>query len=356
MANTGVGGLIFRQENTVMKMYLDADADLSLIVDQTVAAIGFGTQGMSQALNMRDSGVKVIVGDEPGSKSWELARAEGFAVMPVEEAAEKAQIFNLQIPDMAFRLADVYNTKIKPRHKPGDLICLSSAFNFYYNTMSAPSGVDAIVCAPKSPGSAVRSEFVKGKGIPGLLAVHQDATGKAHARGLAICKALGWTRVGVQDSTVEEETVTDLLGEHCAWGAITALLRAVFDVLIEAGYDPNIAFFEAINESKLTTDLIYKYGLAGMLERISNTAAFGAMTIGPMIIDESVKNKIRWAMQNIKNGGFCRDWEADYKAGYPKFNARLEEIRGSQADQVGNAIRKQLGVLDEKNEIAAINR
>ncbi|MGQ9682005.1 MAG: ketol-acid reductoisomerase [Anaerolineae bacterium] len=338
------------------KLYFDTDADLGLMADQTVAAIGFGTQGMGQALNLRDSGLKVIVGEEAGSKAWALAEAEGFETFPYSEAVQRASIFNLQVPDMAFRLADVYNQAIKPHHRPGDLIVLSSAFNFYYGHMSAPEGVDAIVCAPKSPGSAVRSEYVKGRGIPGLLAIHQDATGHAHARGLALCKALGWTRVGVQDTTIEEEAVTDLLGEHCAWGCIAFLLLAVFEVLVEAGYDPNVAFFEAIQESKLTTELIYRYGLAGMMERISNTAAYGALTIGPRIIDEGVKNKIRWAMENIRDGGFSRDWEQDYKDGYRRFNALVEQLRVSQADQVGNEIRQHLGVLKEEGDLKATNR
>jgi len=334
--------------------YGENDANLALLTGKTVAAIGFGTQGMAQALNMRDSGLKVIVGEETGSTAWARAETEGFSVMPIEAVAEEADVFNLQIPDMAFRLADAYNEKIRGKHKPGDLICLSSAFNYYYGHIVPPSGVDAIVAAPKSPGSAVRQEYVNGKGVPGLLAVHQDASGQAHARGLALCKALGFTRVGVQDTTIEEEVVTDLLGEHCAWGAILSLLRAVFEVMVEAGYHPNVAFYEAINESKLTTDLIYKYGLAGMLERISNTAAYGAITIGPEIVDEHVKDKIRWAMENIKNGEFDRDWEEDYKNGYPKFKGLLEELRNSQADRVGNAIRRKMGVLQE-GDLTATN-
>jgi ketol-acid reductoisomerase len=329
------------------KLYLDGDADLGLLSGKTVAVVGFGTQGMAQALNTRDSGIQVIVGEEPGSVAWQRAVNEGFEVMEIAKVAGRATIFNLQIPDMAFRLADAYNKFIRDKHKDGDLVCLSSAYNYYYGLMDIPKGVDAIVVAPKSPGSAVRQEYLKGKGIPGLVAIHQDATGKAHSLGLALSKAMGFTRVGVQDSTIEEELVTDLMGEHCAWGAIVSLLKATFEVLVEAGYDPNIAYFESINESKLTTDLIHRYGFAGMLERISNTAAYGAITIGPEIVDEYVKNRIRWAMENIKNGGFNEDWKKDYQNNYVKFKGLLEELRNSQADQVGNAIRKQLGVTEE---------
>jgi len=331
----------------MMKMayrtYGENDADLGLLAGKTIAAVGFGTQGMAQALNMRDQGLRVIVAETPASDAWKRAEAERFEVLPIDAVGGRADVYNLQIPDMAFRLADAYNQHIKGAHKAGDVICLSSAFNFYYGHIQPPAGVDAVVCAPKGPGAAVRSEFVRGSGVPGLLAVHQDASGRAHAMGLAICKAVGFTRLGVQDTTVEEETLTDLLGEHCAWGAIVALLRACFEVLVEAGFNPETAFYEAINESKLTTDLIYRYGLAGMLERISNTAAYGAMTIGPLIIDESVKDRIRWALENIRNGGFSRDWEADYKAGYPKFNRLLEEIRNSQADRVGESVRRRRG-------------
>jgi len=325
------------------KTYTEADADLGLLAGKTVAAVGFGTQGMAQALNLRDQGLHVVVAEVPGSDAWARAAAEEFEVMTIEQVAGRADVYNLQIPDMAFRLADAYNQKIKAKNKAGDVICLSSAFDFYYGHIVPPAGVDAVVCAPKGPGSAVRSEFQRGSGVPGLLAVHQDASGHAHAMGLAICKGVGFTRLGVQDTSVEEETLTDLLGEHCAWGCIVALLRACFDVLVEAGYNPETAFYEAINESKLTTDLIYRYGLAGMLERISNTAAYGAMTIGPQIIDESVKDRIRWALENIRNGEFSRDWEADYKAGYPKFNGLLKEIRESQADRVGEVIRRKRG-------------
>lgn len=336
------------------RTYGDEDADLAWLAGRTIAAVGFGTQGMAQALNMRDSGLRVIVSEAPGSEAWRRAEAEGFSVFPFDEVAERADVFNLQIPDMAFRLADVYNRHIKPRHKAGDVICLSSGFNYYYGHLVPPPGVDAVLVAPKGPGAAVRQEFLKGWGVPGLLAVHQDASGHAHAIGLAICKAVGFTRAGVQDTSVEEEVVTDLLGEHCAWGAIVALLRACFEVMVEAGYDPETAFYEAINESKLTTDLIYQYGLAGMLERISNTAAYGALTIGPKIIDERVKDNIRWALDNIKNGGFSRDWEEDYRNGYPKFTRLLEELRNSQADQVGEQIRRRRSAR-EKSEFAAKN-
>jgi ketol-acid reductoisomerase len=329
------------------KTYLEADADLGLLAGKTVAAVGFGTQGMAQALNVRDSGLNVIVAEEPGSEAAARAEAEGFTVLPIEAVAGEADIFNLQIPDMAYRLAAAYNEKIRGKHKAGDLICLSSAYNYYYGHIEPPDGVDAIVAAPKSPGSAVRTEYVAGHGVPGLLAVHQDATGQAHARGLALCKALGFTRMGVQDTTIEEEVVTDLVGEHCAWGAIVVLLKTVFEVMVEAGYDPNVAFYEAINESKLTTDLIYRYGMAGMLERISNTAAYGAITIGPQIVDDYVKDKIRWAMENIKNGGFDKDWGEDYRNGYPKFRQMLEDLRNSQADQVGNRIRQRRAGGDE---------
>jgi len=336
------------------KLYIDEDADLDLLADDVVAIVGYGTQGTARGLNMRDSGLKVIIGAEPHSDEWRRAAQDGFPVIPVEEAAKEADVFDLQVPDMAYRCAAAYNERIKPSAKPSHMVCFSSAFNFYYGHVELPDGADGIVAAPKSPGSAVRAEFLAGGGVPGLLAIHQDASGKAWERGLALCKAIGFTRVGVQRTTVEEETCTDLLGEHCAWGAIVALLKTVYEVMVEAGYDPDIAFYEAINESKLTTDLIYKFGLAGMLERISNTAAYGAMTVGPTIIDERVKAKIRSALDNIKNGAFDKDWKADYEAGYPKYKRLLSELANHEADVVGNQIRKRLGVL-KKGDFATKN-
>jgi len=329
------------------KLYFDEDADLKLLSEKTIVVVGYGTQGTARALNMRDSGLKVIVGADEDTEDWKRAKADNFTVLPVEEVAKKGDIFELETPDMAYRLAETYNEKIRKWHKEGDVICLSSAFNFYFNHIVPPPGVDAIVLAAKSPGSAVRKEFEKGSGVPALLAIHQDASGKAKQIGLAICKAEGYTRVGVQETTVEEETVTDLLGEHCAWGAIVTLLKTVFEVMVEEGYDPDVAFYEGINESKLTTDLIYKFGMAGMLRRISITAAYGAMSIGPKIIDERVKEKIRWALKNIKDGGFDKDWHKDYKNGYPNFNRLLREIEKSQAEIVGNKIRQRLGVREK---------
>lgn len=329
------------------RIFRDKDVDLALLKDEVVALIGYGTQGTSRALNMRDSGLKVVIGADKGHADWTRADKDGFEVMAVEDAAKRADIFELEIPDMAYRCAKTYNERIKPVAKKSHMICLSSAMNYYYGHMEIPIGADAVCTAAKAPGSAVRSEYLAGSGVPALLAVHQDGTGKAWKRGLAVCKAMGFTRVGVQQTTVEEETVTDLLGEHCAWGAIVELLKTVYEVMVEAGYDEEVAFYEAVNESKLTTDLIYKFGLAGMLERISNTAAYGAMSIGPKIIDAQVKEKIRWAMENIKNGGFDRDWKRDYENDYKNYKKLLDGIANHQADVVGNKIRERLGVLKE---------
>ncbi len=336
------------------KIYMNEDANLGLISDKTIAVVGYGTQGTAQALNMRDSGLNVIVGADKGTEDWYRAKEDGFEVLSIKDASVKAQIFNLQIPDMAYRLADTYNNEIKPNHSEGDIICLSSAFNFYYNHIEVPPGVDAIVAAPKSPGSAVRKEFEKGNGVPGLLAIHKDSTGMARERGLAICKAVGFTRVGVQETTIEEEVVTDLLGEHCAWGAIVTLLMVVYEVMVEEGYDPDVAFYEGINESKLTTDLIYKFGLAGMLKRISITAAYGAVTVGPKIIDKTVKERIRKALYDIKNGSFDKDWKEDYENNYVNFNKLIKEIEMSQAEIVGNKIRSKMGVIN-KNDFEVKN-
>ena len=324
------------------KLYIDADVDIAVISEMTIAVIGYGTQGTARAMNMRDSGLTVIIGADPGHTDEARALKDGFEVVSIEEAAKRADIFELQIPDMAYRCAKAYNEVIKPVAKKYHMVCLSSAMNYYYGHMDLAPGVDAVVTAAKAPGAAVRTEYVAGKGVPGLLAVHQDASGLAWERGLAVCKGIGFTRAGVQETDVEEETVTDLLGEHCAWGAIVALLKTVFEVMVEAGYDKDVAFYEAVNESKLTTDLIYKFGMAGMLERISNTAAYGAMSVGPSIIDDHVKKNIRTAMENIKNGNFDSDWKNDYENGYPKYNRLLKEIADHPAEIEGNRIRERL--------------
>lgn len=326
-------------------LFFDKDADLGLLAGSTVAAIGFGTQGTAQALNMRDSGLQVIVGADEGSTDWQRAVAEKFAVMPVRDAAQAADVFNLQVPDMAYRCAAAYNEKVRAFAKESHMICVSSAFNYYYGHIVPGEGVDAVVAAPKGPGASVRTEFVAGNGVPGLLAVHKDSSGSAWKRGLALCKGMGFTRLGVQETTIEEETLTDLLGEHCAWGAIVELLKVVFEVMVEEGFDPEVAFYEAVNESKLTTDLIYKFGLAGMLERISNTAAYGAMAVGPRVIDARVKENVRCALRNIRNGSFDRDWKADYDAGYPNYRRLLAATAAHPADVIGNELRKRAGVL-----------
>ena len=331
------------------KLYMDADINMDIISGVQIAMVGYGTQGTARAMNMRDSGLHVIIGADKGHPEWERAENDNFEVVTIEEAAKRADIFEIQIPDMAYRCAKAYNERIKPVAKKEHMVCLSSAFNYFYGHMELSSGVDAIVTAAKSPGSAVRTEFVAGKGVPGLLAVHQDASGSAWEKGLAVCKGMGFARVGIQKSTVEEETVTDLLGEHCAWGCIVELLKTVFEVMVEAGYDSDVAFYEAVNESKLTTDLIYKFGMAGMLERISNTAAYGAMSIGPRIIDESVKDRIRWAMENIKNGGFDKEWKQDFENDYTNYKKLLRSISEHPAEVVGNKTRKRLGVLKDSD-------
>jgi len=327
------------------KIYMDDDSDLGVLSDFTIAVVGYGTQGTARALNMRDSGLKVIIGADEDHPEYERAIKDGFEVVPTGDVGKQADIFEIQVPDMAYRCAKTYNEQIKPVARDYHIVCLSSAFNYYYGHMDLPAGADAIVTAAKGPGSAVRTEYEAGGGVPALLAVHQDVSGKAWERGLAICKGMGFARVGVQETTVEEETVTDLLGEHCAWGAIVELLKTVYEVMVEAGYDPEVAFYEAVNESKLTTDLIYKFGMAGMMEMISNTAAYGAMTIGPKIIDERVKDKIRWAMENIKNGGFDKDWKSDYENEYKNYKKILGELASHQAEVVGNEIRKRFGVF-----------
>jgi len=326
------------------RLYTDKDADLSILSDKVIVVVGYGTQGTSRALNMRDSGLKVMVGAEKDGEEWKRAEEDGLEVAPVEEVAKRGDIFEVEVPDMAYRAAQTYEERIRPYAKKQHMLCFSSGLNYYYGVVKPGAKVDAVVTAAKGPGSAVRTEYVAGFGVPALLGIHQDASGQAWEIGLAICKGMGFTRAGVQRTTIEEETCTDLLGEHCAWGAIVHLLKVVFEVMVEEGFDTNVAFYEAVNESKLTTDLIYRYGMAGMLERISNTAAFGAMLIGPRIIDDRVKENVRQALKNIQGGGFDREWRKDFEEGYPKYRKMLQQIRMHRADIVGNELRKKLGV------------
>ncbi len=319
------------------RIYKDGDADLSIIRDRVVAVLGYGIQGRSWALNMRDSGVKVIVGVRPG-RSFDLARQEGFDVYPVGDAVKRADVIAVLLPDMA--QPSVWESEIAPNLRRGMTVVFAHGFNIRFGLIKPPSDVDVVLIAPKAPGKAVRDEFVRGWGVPALVAVHQDFTGNALRTALAIAKANGFTRVGVIETTFAEETETDLIGEqNVLVGGLLQLLRYGFEVMVELGYQPEVAYFEAINEAKLIMDLIWERGLTGMLLGVSETARYGGLTVGPYVINEDVKRRMREAAERVRNGEFAKEWVAEYQRGAPRLRELLDQVRESQVERVGEFLR-----------------
>ena len=320
------------------RIYKDNDADLSVIRDKVVAVLGYGIQGRAWALNMRDSGVKVIVGVRPG-KSFDLARQEGFEVYSVSDAVKKADIIAVLLPDMV--QPSVWESEIAPNLRRGMTVVFAHGFNIRFGLIKPPSDVDVVLIAPKAPGKAVRDEFTRGWGVPALVAVHQDFTGSALRTALAIAKANGFTRVGVIETTFAEETETDLIGEqNVLVGGLLQLLRYGFEVMVELGYQPEVAYFEAINEAKLIMDLIWERGLTGMLLGVSETARYGGLTVGPYVINEDVKRRMREAAERVRSGEFAKEWVAEYQRGAPRLRELLEQVRESQVEKVGEFLRQ----------------
>ncbi len=320
------------------KIYKDRDADLSILSGKVVAVLGYGIQGRSWALNTRDSGIKVIVGVRPG-KSLELARQEGFEVYPVDEAVRKADVVAVLLPDMV--QPSVWMGEIAPNLKHGATVVFAHGFNVRFGLIKPPSNVDVVLIAPKAPGKAVRDEYVRGWGVPALVAVHQDFTGNALKTALALAKANGFTRTGVIETTFAEETETDLIGEqNVLVGGLLQLLRYGFEVMVELGYQPEVAYFEAINEAKLIMDLIWEKGLTGMLLGVSETARYGGLTVGPYVINEDVRRRMRETAERVRSGEFAKEWVAEYQRGTPRLNELLEQVRSSQAEKVGEFLRQ----------------
>ncbi|MCD6341651.1 MAG: ketol-acid reductoisomerase [Thaumarchaeota archaeon] len=325
-----------------MNMYYDRDVDLSVLENEVIAVIGYGSQGRNQALNLRDSGIKVIIGCRPG-KSEKLAREEGFEVYPINEAAERATIIYILVPDMVHR--EVYEKYIKANLASGKTLCFSHGFSIHYKQVKPPPFVDVIMVAPKGPGPIVRENFLRGSGVPALIAVHQDHSGSALKKALAIAKGIGATRVGVIETTFKDETESDLIGEQTVLvGGLMELIKSGFEVLVEAGYPPELAYFEACNEAKLIIDLIYKSGITGMLKAVSDTAKYGGLTIGPKVIDEQVKENMRRVVENVRNGSFAETWIEEYKKGAPTLKKLMEEVEKHPLEVVGRKMRKLAGL------------
>jgi len=327
----------------MVKVYYDADVTLKPLEGKVIAVIGYGSQGKAQAQNMRDSGVKVIIGLRPGGKSWDLAVKDGFEVYPISVAAQKADIVHMLIPDL--EQPTVYNSQIAPYMINKKSLCFSHGFNIHFKQIVPPPHVDVIMVAPKSPGPRLRETYLEGFGVPALVAVHQNASGKALDTALAIAKSLGCTRAGVLETTFEEETETDLVGEQAVLvGGLIELIKKGFEVLVEAGYQPELAYFEVCNEAKLIMDLIYQKGFVGMLKAVSDTAKYGGLTVGPKVIDEHVKNNMVKVVKNVQSGKFAKEWMAKSANAKEVLDSLMKNIEEHQIEQVGRFIRKMAGI------------
>lgn len=324
------------------KMYYEKDCDISKLDGKKIAIIGYGSQGHAHALNLRDSGCDVIVGLRKGGKSWPKAVEAGFDVMTVPEATKAADIIMILINDE--RQADMYKQDIEPNLTEGKAIAFAHGFNIRYKQIIPPAGVDVFMAAPKGPGHTVRSQYVEGKGVPCLIAVEQDATGKAWDIALAYIAGIGGARAGIMETTMDEETETDLFGEQCViCGGIADLMLCGFETLVEAGYKPENAYFECIHEMKLIVDLINKGGIAAMNYSISDTAEYGEYVSGPRVLPrEETKANMRAVLKDIQNGTFAGKWIAENKNGRTFFNSTRAALGKHQAEIVGEQLRKQM--------------
>ena len=324
-----------------VSIYYDKDCDLSLIRSTTVAMIGFGSQGHAHAENLRDSGVKVIVGLAKGGKSWAKAEAKGFEVKTVAEAAKAADVIMILTPDEL--QAEIFERDIKPNLNEGDAIAFGHGFNVHFGQIKAPEGIDVIMIAPKAPGHTVRSEFVRGGGIPDLIAVEQNASGKAKELALSYASAIGGGRTGIIETTFKDETETDLFGEQAVLcGGLCALVNAGFETLVDAGYEPEMAYFECLHELKLIVDLMYQGGMADMRYSISNTAEYGDYVSGPRVIGEDSKKAMKEILKEIQNGKFAKDFILERKAGYVRMNAERGIAERSLLNQTGKKLRSMM--------------
>ena len=331
-------------------MFYDDDADLSLLEGKTVAIIGYGSQGHAHSLNLKDSGIAVVVGLRPDSSSVAKAREHGLRVAEPADAASEGDIVMMLVPDELHRT--VWESGVKDGIAPGNMLMFGHGFSIHYGEVVPPPDVDVTLMAPKGPGHLVRRQFLEGSGVPGLVAVHQDATGNALALALAYGKGIGCTRGGVIETTFKDETETDLFGEQAVLcGGVTELVRAGYDTLTEAGYDPRLAYFEVLHELKLIVDLMYEKGIAGMRYSISNTAEYGDMTRGKVIIGEATRQAMKKVLADIQSGDFAREWIAENRAGQENFKRMREEQGRHQVETVGRELRANMDWIDtEFNE------
>jgi ketol-acid reductoisomerase len=330
------------------KIYTDKDADLSVLKGKTCAVLGFGSQGHAHALNLKESGIKVIIGLYPGSKSAAVAKEKGFEVFETGEAVKRADVIFVALPDT--KQPKAYETQIKPNLTKGKTLLFSHGFAIHFKTIVPPKDVDVILVAPKGPGHIVRRQFTEGKGVPALIAVFQNPSKQAKKIALAWAKGIGGTRAGVLETSFKEETETDLFGEQTVLcGGTTALVQAGFEVLVEAGYSPEMAYFECLHELKLIVDLMNEKGIAGMRFSISETAKWGDVSVGPKIIDAGVKKRMKAALKDIQSGKFAREWVKEYEGGYKKYNALLKAGEKHGVEKTGEKLRALMPWMPKRN-------
>jgi ketol-acid reductoisomerase len=329
------------------KMYYDKDCNLELLKGKTVAIVGYGSQGHAHAQNLRDSGVKVIIGSYFGSKSAEVANKDGFTVLSTAEAVKKADIVMMLVNDE--KMKAIYDDGVAPNLTDGMTLAFAHGFNIHYKQIAPPKGVSVIMVAPKGPGHTVRSQYQENRGVPCLIAVENDATGNAHALALAYASAIGGGRGGILETTFKEETETDLFGEQCVLcGGVTALMKAGFETLVNAGYQPESAYFECIHEMKLIIDLVVKGGLSFMRYSISDTAEYGDYAVGDRLITQTTKDEMKKVLSEIQSGAFAKAWLKENADGRPTFIKRREAEQALLVEKVGAELREQMSWSDKK--------
>ncbi len=323
------------------KLYYDADADLAKIQDQKIAVIGYGSQGHAHALNLKESGINVVVGLKEASKSRQRATTAGLEVMTPADAAKWADMVMILVPDEFQK--ELYETDIAPNMSAGKSLLFAHGFNIHFGKIKPREDIDVFMVAPKGPGHTVRREFVQGSGVPCLIAIHQDASGEAKHKALAYAKGLGGTRAGVFETNFKEETETDLFGEQTVLcGGVSALIKAGFETLVEAGYHPVMAYFECLHETKLITDLIFEGGINNMRHSISNTAEYGDYTVGPKVIDAGVKARMKEALERVQKGQFADEWLKENENGLPNLKKYREESAAHEIEKVGAELRSRI--------------
>ena len=324
-----------------MRTYTDDDADFALLTEAPAAVIGYGSQGRAHALNLKDSGADVVVGAREGGKSWTRAKEDGLAVATPAEAAARAKLAAILTPDMTHEA--LFREAVQPGLEPGDAVLFAHGFSAHYDRVKPSEDVDVLLVAPKGPGDLVRREYQRGRGVPCLFAAAQDASGKARQRALAYAKGIGCTAAGAIETTVKEETETDLFGEQAVLcGGATELVLAGYETLVEAGYQPEIAYYECLHELKLIVDLLYEGGLAKMHEFISETAIFGDLTSGPRVINDETRQRMREVLKDIQSGAFAREWILENQAGQPRYQRLLDADLEHPIEQVGRDLRGRM--------------